>query len=307
MKLTGLIAAPFTPFNDDGSLNIDLVPPYAEHLAASGVRGAFVCGTTGEGNSMTTSERQQLAEAWRKHLPADLKLIVHAGHLSLVESKNLARHALSIGADAIATIAPGFYKPGAVDDLVDWCAAISSAAPGLPFYYYHMPEMTGVNIPTHRFLERAADRIPDLAGIKFTYEDLMDYALTLQFGGGRYDVLFGRDQILLAGLSLGAQGAVGSTYNYAAPIYLELISAWEAHDLPAARAAQMRAIEMIATLSSYGGLSAGKAMMKLIGLDCGPVRSPLRSLGEEKLANLRQALQDRGILELLPAAGAISA
>jgi len=306
MKLSGLIAAPFTPFHEEGSLNLSLIPSYAEHLAVNGVQGAFICGTTGEGSSMTSKERKHLAEAWKKHLPPDMKLIIHVGHLSLEESKALARHAKAIGADAIASIAPCFYKPGSAEDLINWCAGVSEAAPDMPFYYYHMPEMTGVDIPAIQFLKEGADRIPDLAGIKFTFEDLMDYTRALHFRDGRYDILFGRDEILLAGLCLGAQGAVGSTYNYAAPLFLEIMAAWAQQDLAKARATQLQAMEMIALLPAFGGLAAGKAIMKIIGLDCGPMRIPLRSLDENKLNALHRELQTRGILHRLPMAEIIS-
>src|SRR3954469_8189210 len=120
-------------------------------------------------------------------------------------------------------MAPFFFRPGTVQELVDFMAQVAAAAPALPFYYYHIPSMTGVHIPAAEFLRAAADRIPNLAGVKFTFENLMDYAECVRFSGGRFDVLFGRDEMLLAGLSLGAHGAIGSTYNFAAPVYHRII------------------------------------------------------------------------------------
>ena len=140
--LTGLIAAPYTPFGPDGGLALQAIPRQAELLAHNGVNGAFVCGTTGEGYSLTVDERKQVAGAWRKAAPPGLKLVVHVGHLSLADSCTLARHAQEIGADAIATIAPNFFKPAGAPELVAWCRQIAAAAPALPFYYYHMPGMT---------------------------------------------------------------------------------------------------------------------------------------------------------------------
>jgi len=299
MRLNGLIAAPFTPFQLDGAIRASLVKPYAEHLAATGVGGAFICGTTGEGSSLAADERVLLAEAWKAAMPDGMKLVVHVGHLSLQESRELAAHAAKIGADAVAAIAPSFYKPAAIDDLIDWCAAIAAAAPKVPFYFYHMPSMTGVNFPIIQFLEKGAKKIPNLAGIKFTYENLMDYHQALAFENGRYDILFGRDEILLAGLSLGARGAVGSSYNFAAPLFLKVIEAWEKQDLPAARAAQLKAIGLISILAGYGGLPAAKAAMRIVGIDCGDVRTPLRSLDEDQQAELKAELARGGFLQLL--------
>lgn len=113
--LSGLIAATFTPFLPNEELNLAIIPQMADLLVRNGVSGAFICGTTGEGFSMTNDERRRTAEAWRAATPPGLKLIVHVGHLSLTESCALARHAQEIGADAIATIAPCFFKPAGAE------------------------------------------------------------------------------------------------------------------------------------------------------------------------------------------------
>jgi N-acetylneuraminate lyase len=202
--LTGLAAAPYTAFRPDGRLNLDAIPAQVDLLEAGGVRSVFICGTTGEGASLTTDERIQLAQAWRRATAGRLQLVIHVGHNSHAESCRLGEHAAAIGADAIASIAPNFYKPIATADLVDWCACVADSAPVVPFYYYHMPALTGIRIRGLEFLERAAARIPTLRGIKFTDEDLMDFAACVQFHGRAFDIVFGRDEILLAALGLGA-------------------------------------------------------------------------------------------------------
>jgi len=295
--ITGLVAAPFTPFHDDGSLNLGRVEAQVASLVASGVVGAFVCGTTGESLSLTVPERMAVAERWREAAPEDFAVIIHVGHPCLDDAKALAARAQKVGASAIGAMAPCFFKPPDADALVAWCAEVAAAAPGLPFYYYHIPSMTGVDIPLFDFLERAADRIPTLAGAKFTYEDLMDYQRSVRFGGGRYDILFGRDEILLEALAVGATGAVGTTYNFAAPLYLRVIEAFRRGDLAAAQADQHRAAEMIATLLRHGGLPAFKAVMKMIRVDCGPVRPPLRDLAAEQRRRLRGDLEGIGFFE----------
>jgi N-acetylneuraminate lyase len=147
------------------------------------------------------------------------------------------------------------------------------------------------------FLKEADGKIPNLAGIKFTHEDLMDYANARAFAGGKYAMLFGRDEILLAGLGFGAAGAVGSTYNFAAPLYLSLMRAFAADDLETARREQGRAREFIGVLQRHGGLVAGKAVMKLIGLDCGPARLPLRTLRTTEETSLRTDLEAVGFFD----------
>lgn len=295
--LSGLIAAPHTPFHADGTLAIEVIPQQARLLAKNGVSGAFICGTTGEGASMTNAERRQVVEAWVAAKPASVSIIVHVGHLSLGDACEFARHAQETGADAIAAIAPSFFKPASTADLVAWCAKVAAAAPKLPFYYYHMPAMTGVGMPAADFLQLADAQIPNLAGVKFTHENLMDFARSGEVAGGKFTMLFGRDEILLAGLALGARGAVGSTYNFASPLYLRIIEAFDRGDLKAARRDQSRAIEFIEVLGRHGGLSAGKSVMKLIGIDCGPVRLPLRALTDRDEKSLRDGLEKIGFFE----------
>lgn len=293
-SLPGLTAAPFTPFTPDGRLAATRIPDLARLLAKNGVTGAFVCGTTGEGYSLTVSERQQVLQAWRAAAPANLKVIAHVGHPTLADSRDLARHAQDTGADAFSTLAPSFFRPPGVAELVAWCQEVAAAAPRLPFYYYHIPSMTGVTIKVADFLREAADRIPNLAGVKFTFEDLEDYRACVAFGGGRYDILFGRDEMLLDSLCAGGNGAVGSTYNYMAPVYHRLIAAHRAGDHARASGEQARARSAIDAMVAAGGLPAGKVIMKLIGVDCGPVRLPLRNLSADDVARLRTRLESVG-------------
>ena len=300
-RLNGLIAAPFTPMLPDKSVNWDMIPKLVDWLAGNGVTAAFICGTTGEGFSLSTEERMRLAECWLKSAATKLKVVVHVAHNSLDESRRLAAHAEQIGADAIASIGPTFFRPNSVEQLVDFCAPVAAAAPGLPFYYYHMPAMTGVNLPMIDFLRQGAKRIPNLAGIKFTDENLMSYTQCLNFEDGRFNLLFGRDEILLAALALGATGAVGSTYNYIAPVYHQVMAAFAAGNMPEARRWQSLSIQIIAVMARHGGLPAGKAMMGMIGLDCGPVRPPLKNLSPEELKIFCSELEQVGFPAKIPA------
>lgn len=292
--LHGLITATFTPMKEDGSLALDRIPAYADFLARNGIAGAFVNGTTGEGASLTTAERKQIAETWVAAAPPDLRVIVHVGHNSLEEARDLAAHAQQIGAFAFAALAPSFFKPGSVEALVATCAHIASAAPGLPFYYYHIPSMTGVTIPCLDFLKAAKDRIPNLRGIKFTFENLMDYLACLRFEDGRLDMVFGRDEALIPVLALGAQGAIGSTYNFLGPQFQKAIATFRSGDLTSATAQQSDINDVIAVMIDHGGLAAGKAMMALLGQPMGPVRLPLRTVSGSALERLRTELSEAG-------------
>lgn len=291
-KLKGLIAAPFTPMHKDGSLNISAIDAYVELLIEQGIAGAFICGTTGEGFSMTVQERNAVADAWVKASNGRLKIIVHVGSLCQQDAMALAAHAQECGAYGIASIAPCFYKPSCVEDLVSFFAPIAASAPKLPFYYYNMPSMSGVSLPVEKFLEIGGKQIPNLAGIKFTHNNLMEMNQCINFEGGKYDILHGYDEILICGLALGAKAGVGSTYNYAGKIYNALLDAFEAGDLAKARELQMYSVEIVKVIIKYGGgVRGGKAIMNLLGIECGECRTPMNKFTADEYAELKKDLE----------------
>lgn len=173
--LTGLVAAPHTPMREDGRLNLDAIERQAARLLADGVAGAFICGSTGEGLSLTCAERRQVAERWRTVIGnRPLKLIVHVGHTSVEAARQLAAHARDIGADAVSIMAPCYFKPATGDDLLNFCAPVAAACAPLPFYFYDIPELTGVDLSMVEFLQKTDGRLPNLAGLKFTRPDIID-------------------------------------------------------------------------------------------------------------------------------------
>ena len=290
-RLTGLVAASYTPFHADARLNPACIDRQAEHFASSGIAAVFACGTTGECHSLTTTERKETAARWVSAAAGRFKVVVHVGHNSLPEAQSLAAHAQELGATAIAAMSPFFFKPASVEELVEFCAAVASTAPKLPFYFYDIPSMTGVKFATAEFLERAAERIPTLAGVKFTSTDLMVYQECAAAAGGRFDVLYGHDEMLLPALACGARGAIGSTYNYAAPIYHRIIDAFEKGDLATAQKAQLESVRLVRALQAPGVVRGGKSIMAMLGIDCGPVRLPLAPVSRGEALRLYESIR----------------
>jgi N-acetylneuraminate lyase len=298
VQLTGLVAAPHSPFHADGSLNLAIVEKQASHLSSNGVTAAFIGGTTGEGHSLTFEERCSLAVRWLEVTRGTaLEVIVHVGSNSVSEARALAAHAQQHRAFAIAALAPSYFKPRSVSALVDCCAQIAGGAPELPFFYYDIPVFTGVTLSMPDFLKEAQDRIPNLAGIKFTNPDLMMFQQCLRFEGGKFSIAWGGDEYLLAAWALGATGAVGSTYNFAAPIYHRMVKAFAAGDLATAREEQFRSVQLIALLASRGYMGAAKAVMRMIGIDVGPARLPNGILDAAQQNTLRADLEKLGFFE----------
>jgi N-acetylneuraminate lyase len=293
-QLTGLIAATFTPMHDDSTLNLNAVEPMVKHLLREGVGGLYVVGSTGEGVSLTGHERRATAEAFVAAADGQVPVVVQVGHNSLTEARQLATHAQQIGATAISAVPPSYFKIDSVETLVSCMAEIACVASSIPFYYYHVPHLTGCGISMLDFLRLAGEQIPTLAGIKYTATTINEMQACIEFGNGQFEILHGVDEMLLSGLAVGVGGAVGSTYNYAAPLYRRIIQAFTRGDLEEARFWQGRVAEMVRVILQYRSLAGQKAVMAMIGLDCGPTRLPVRYLTEQEQDELRQKLTTIG-------------
>lgn len=298
-KIAGLIAAPFTPMHSTGELNLSVIDKYYGLLASNGVVGAFINGSTGEGVSTTKNEKILVAEAWAKAAAGgSIKVINHLGSTCYKDCIDLAVESQKMGLHAVAVTSPSYFKPANVKVLAQFFMKIAEAVPEMPVYYYHIPVLTGGYFNMIDFLREVAPRVPNFAGIKYTHEDFMDFLNCLNFDNGKYDMLWGRDENFLSALVLGARGAVGSTFNYAAPLYLKMMSAFDRNDLVTARGLQQKSIDMITLLGKYGGISTGKAYMRYIGLDCGEFRLPVRNLSSSDYQLFLRDVKSLGIDDL---------
>lgn len=296
-RLKGLIAASFTPMDAHGKVNLFAIDKYADLMAESGMTGVFVCGTTGESLSLTTEERKNILGQWIKSANHRFKVIAHVGSNSQFEAIELARHAAKAGADAIASMAPCFFKPESVKELIAFFAPIAESAKELPFYYYNMPSMTGVSLSVAAFLEEGKKVMPNLAGTKFTHNNLMEMGECLALNNGEFEVLHGYDEILISGLAFGAVAGVGSTYNYLPDVYHGILKAMEEGDMQKARELQMKSIEIVKIIIKYGGgVRGGKAIMNLIGIECGQCRLPISPVSDEEYDMLKNDLYKIGFL-----------
>ena len=286
------IAAPYTPMDKRGNINLKAVAPYAEHLVESGVSGVFVCGTTGESPSLLLEERKKVLEEWIRCAGDRLRILCHIGGNNVKESMELASHAELAGAHGVAALSPYFFKPDGILELASYLAEVAAASPGLPFYFYHMPSMTGVNIHVHQLLDVVNGKIPNFAGVKYTHSDLMDMQLCLAHPMGDYEIFHGFDEILICGLSLGVRSAVGSTYNYMAGVYTAMVESFRMSDMETARGLQLYSVKVVQLLSKYGGaVRAGKAIMGMIGLECGSCRLPIPPFTKPELEQFRKDLE----------------
>ena len=298
LPLHHFVAAVHSPFDAEGNVAPGAVAVQASFLAANGIRSVFITGTTGECHSLTLDERLTLFDAWADAGPANrLAVIGHVGGNSIADACILARRARERQFAAISTLAPSYFKPGSLSDLIDWCATIAREAPALPFYYYDIPSMSGVSFPVEQFLAEAPASIPNLAGAKFTNLDLVSYRRCLDVAGGRFDLPWGSDEALLGALATGARGAVGSTYNWAPQLYTDLIGAFRRGELDEARRLQSISIAMVDAIAATGFMGTAKALMCRLGVPVGVARSPLSNPAPAQIDALLSRLDALGFGE----------
>ena len=292
-QIKGMIVAPFTGFDSEGNLDLGKVSLQQKFYKDNGITGCFVSGTTGEGSALTFDEKVALYKEWAKYSEENFALIGFVGGTSVRECRQLAVEARKAGLDAVAMTAPYYQKAAKVKDLAATLAKVASAVPDLPFFYYHIPCLTNVNFPTYDLLVEMDKCIPNLGGIKYTFENMMDYQLCLYYKDHKYNIMWGRDEMLLEALAIGADTFIGSTYGYNAPVYNEIITAFNEGDLKKAADLQYEANVLITFLGKYGN-GAGKAFMKAAGLDLGPVRRPFRNLTDEEYARFEKEIKEAG-------------
>ena len=202
------------------------------------------------------------------------------------------------GVKGIFAMPPVYFKPGSIDALVDTMALVAGAAPDLPFWYYHFPAMTGVDFNMFQFTEAVDEsgKIPNFMGVKFTNEILMDFNSIGHYKGGKYNMLMGRDEILTSALATGVCDAdVSSTVNFLT-YNLQATNAWNDGDYKAAQDLQMKTVDVIETwVRLMGSANVQKSILKMTGIDFGPLRLPQVNLTKEQEIELGTALHDLGL------------
>ena len=300
MKLHGHVSAVFTPVNEEGELDVTPLPKLAARLQEWGVENVMVGGTTGESLSFSYEERMECVKAWLKIAPEyGLNVYVHAGMDSVQSAaKYVGELAEMDGVKGIFAMPPVYFKPKNIDNLVDTMTAIAGAAPDLPFWYYHFPAMTGVDFNMFQFTQAVDEsgKMPNFMGVKFTNEILMDFNSIGHYKKGKYNMLMGRDEILTSALATGVCDAdVSSTVNFLT-YNLLATNTWNAGDLQSAENLQLKTVEVIETwVKMMGDLNTQKAILKMTGIDFGPLRLPQENMTKEQEIELGTALHKLGV------------
>ena len=279
-----LIPAVVTPLSQDGSaLDLEAIGPYGAFLESHGADGAFVCGTTGEGILLALDERRAVARAFREGLAG--VLVVHAGAQTTADTVALARHAIEIGADAVAVIPPPYF-PLDDDALTAHFVAAARAAAPLPFYCYAFAPKSGYPLPVE-VIRRIGASVDNLAGLKVSESPFERVEPYLELG---LPVLIGNEPLLPAGI---ARGAIGTVSGMGSAFPDVVRGALDAAD----EAAGARLLSLRSAMEASGQfIAAAKHVLGMRGLPVsGGMRAPLRPLTTAEAAELEAAVA--GFLE----------
>ena len=281
-ELKGIIPAIVTPVDDQERFDAPAFERLAARLYAAGVYGLYVCGQTGEGLQQSAEQRKRVAETAVSCSPKDKAVIIHVGSLATAEAVDLARHAARIGARAVSSLPPaGSYSFGEIRDYYATLAAASE----LPVIVYYFPSFAPAIRTTAEVIELT--RIPNVAGIKFTDSDMFRLWCIHQTG----TVVFnGSDEMLVAGLIMGANGGIGSIYNCIPEEFVALYRHTVAGEWEQARAVQDRINEFTAVILRYPVNTSVKFLLACAGLDCGPPIAPRRRLTPAEAVDLRDRI-----------------
>ena len=267
-KYNGIFTALLTPFNKDGGINEEELIKLIKFNLDMGVRGFYVCGSTGESFLLSKEERMKIMEIVKREAEGST-LIAHIGSLDERDACEMAKHAKALGYDAISSVAPFYFKfsPAEIKGYYERLAD----AGDLPMLVYHIPALSGVSLSQDSM--SAFLRDPRFLGIKYTSNDFF----TLERLKAEYpDKLFfnGYDEMLLSGLAMGADGAIGSTYNFMADKFVKIYSLFSEGKLDEARKIQNEANKIITILCKIGVMQAEKEILCQLGFDFGCCRHP---------------------------------
>lgn len=272
----GLFTAQLTPFDKNNKTNLPALEKLIKHNIDMGVTGFYVGGSTAEAFHLSADERKYLLEAVRAMAP-DKTIIAHIGSLNMAEAIDLAEHAEKAGADAISSVAPFYYK-FTFEELKDYYFGIADSVE-IPMLVYNFPMYTGVTMTMKEFDQFfASDKF---FGLKHTSSDFF----TLERIKEKYPdkiALNGFDEMFLSGLIMGADGGIGSTYNFMANKFAKIIELFNAGKIDEAREIQHTINKIVEVLFRIELMPAQKEVLNQLGFDFGNCRKPFRELSLEE-------------------------
>lgn len=283
-KFKGVLPALLTPFDNNDCINKQAVDKLVKYNLGKGVDGFYVGGSTGEGLLLTVEERIALFNYTAEANEGKSTLIAHVGSIATKHAIEMAKGAQKAGYDAISAVAPYYYK-FSPDAIKQYYYDIASSV-DIPMIIYNFPGANGFSLDKATAEEMFANN-DKFIGIKHTTSDM--FALQ-QFKSMKADpvVYNGFDEMFMAGLAMGADGGIGSTYNFMAEKFIAIRNAFNNGDIATAQKIQNEANEIIAVLIKHGVFASEKYILECLGIDMGICRKPFMPLAENAKQELKE-------------------
>ena len=282
-----MVPALLTPFEENGRVNTPVLRQMVGHMLDLGAGGFYVCGSSGEGLSLSADERKEIVETVKDEAGGRAAIIVNISHMEFKVVLDLAKHAAENGADAVSTLPPLYY-PVSDDEVMRYYLSICDQA-GLPVAIYNIPMLSGKFL-NESMVEQLLEH-PRFMGIKHCSEDTSLLIAFKRMGGDRLTIWSARDAFFAGALAMGADGAIGTSLNLNADFYVEIARAFRAGDVERAQAIQSDYNVLLEELYRLGGYRSIKRCFTLMGMDAGKCRPPFAPLGPDADEYLRPMLQ----------------
>lgn len=288
-KYKGVIPAFYACYDKEGNISPEGVQALTKYFVEKGVKGVYVNGSSGECIYQSVEDRKIVLENVMKAAEGKLTVIAHVACNNTKDSVELAKHAESLGVDAIAAIPPIYFR------LPEYAIAkywndMSAVAPYTDFVIYNIPQLAGVALTQNLFAEMRKN--PRVIGVKNSSMPVQDIQMFKQAAGEDYIIFNGPDEQFISGRVIGAEAGIGGTYGVMPELFLKLDELVKANDMATARELQYAVNEVIYKMCSAHGNMYGviKAILKINeGLELGGVREPLAALIESDMPIVEEA------------------
>lgn len=289
-KYRGVIPAFYACYNEDGSVSAERTEALARYLIEKGVKGLYVCGSSGECIYLNKEERKLILESVMKQARGKITVIAHVACNNTADSMELAAHAEGLGVDAIAAIPPIYFRLPE-EAIAKYWNDISSAAPKTDFVIYNIPQLAGTAL-TMSLLKRMREN-PKVIGVKNSSMPTQDIQMFKNEGKDDIIIFNGPDEQFLGGRVMGAEGGIGGTYCVMPELFIKLDELINKREIEAATALQHRINEIIYAMCDCGCsmYAAAKYVLLLQGVECGSVRAPFMPLKKENI-HLAERVKD---------------
>lgn len=282
-KFKGLFSALLTPFDKSGKIMFDSIKRLVDFNIENGIDGFYVGGSTGEGLLLTNEERKQVFKCVKEAAQDRVTLIAHVGTISTDAAIDMAKYAEELGYDAVSAVAP-FYYGFPQESIIGYYNDIAGST-GLPVIIYNFPNSNGFYLT--KDIANELFKNEKFIGIKHTSSDM--FALQRFKQLDRDIVVYnGFDETLLAGLAMGADGAIGSTYNFMGKKFKKIMNDFKQGNLEEAQKGQNEADEIISEMIKYGVFQSEKAILTAMGIDMGECRKPFLPITDECRASMKK-------------------